>query len=193
VTDDHVEPLNPEIIDQLKAQACQKRKHATHFAWHDRSAQGKGIAEAGLVDDLLTAMQDTGHVEYRSLGASGEEWPDVWLKGTSGERVPCEVAELVDAAAMSAGSSRPEIIAELVERVQAILDRKGRRSLGGASGPRSVLVIHTDEFHLNADNVGDVPAGTVFKKPGTIQRAFFLLSYDPNRRGYRYFELRLAA
>src|SRR2546422_2299906 len=75
-----IEPLDDEIIEHLKAQTSQPRKHATFFTWHDRSAQGKGIAEAGIVDDLLTAMQAEGRTEYRSLGASGGQWPDVWLR-----------------------------------------------------------------------------------------------------------------
>ena len=190
---DDIEPLDDEIIEHLKAQASQPRKHATFFTWHDRSAQGKGIAEAGIVDDLLTAMQAEGRTEYRSLGASGEQWPDVWLEASDGQRVPCEVTELVDAAALPAAVSRREVVGELVERLQIILDRKGMRSLGGELGTQSVLIIHTDEFHLNADNVAATLKNTVFRKPSTIQRAFLLLSYDPTRGGYRYFELRLAA
>src|SRR5207249_8692582 len=92
-----------------------------------------------------------------------------------------------------AGVSRPEVVGELVERLQTMLDRKGMRSLGGSFGTQSVLVIHTDEFHLNADNVAATLKNTVFKKPSTIQRAFLLLSYDPNRGGYRSVDLRLAA
>ncbi len=192
MTDD-IEPLDDEIIEHLKAQASQPRKHAAFFTWYDRSAQGKGIAEAGIVDDLLAAMQAEGRAEFRSLGASGEQWPDVWLEASGGQRFPCEVTELVDTPALPAGVSRPEAVGELIERLQTILDRKGRRSLGGDSGTQSILVIHTDEFYLTADNVAATVNKAVFKKPSTIQRAFLLLSYDPNRGGYRYFDLRLAA
>jgi len=188
-----IEPLDDEIIEHLKSQGSQRRKHAAFFTWHDRSAQGKGIAEAGIVDDLLSAMHAEARAEYRSLGASGEQWPDVWLESSGGQRVPCEVTELVDTGALPGGVSRSEVVNELVESLQSILNRKGLRSFGGASGTQSVLVIHTDEFYLNADNVAAVLKDIVFKKASTIQRAFFLLSYDPNRGGYRYCELRLTA
>ena len=190
---EEIEPLDDEIIEHLKSQGSQRRKHAAFFTWHDRSAQGKGIAEAGIVDDLLSAMQAEGRPEYRSLGASGEQWPDVWLESSGGQRVPCEVTELVDTGALPDGVSRSEVVTELVDSLQSILDRKGLRSFGGASGTQSVLVIHTDEFYLNADNVADALKDIVFKKASTIRRAFLLLSYDPNRGGYRYLDLRLAA
>ena len=145
-----IEPLDDDIVEHLKSQGSQRRRHATFFTWHDRSAQGKGMAEAGIVDDLLSAMQAEGQAEYRSLGASGEQWPDVWLESSGGQRVPCEVTELVDTGALPAGVSRSEVVTELVESLQSILNRKGLRSFGGASGTQSVLVIHTDEFYLNA-------------------------------------------
>ena len=193
LTDDDIEPLDSKIIEHLKAQACQKRKHVAFFTWHDRSPQGKGMAEAGIVDDLLTAMHADGLSDYRSLGASNGQWPDVWLSVSESERVPCEITELVDTTTLPAGVSRAEVLDELVESLQAILDHKGTRSLGGRSGPQSVLIIHTDEFHLNADTVTNALSQAVFKKPPTIQRAFLLLSYDPGRGGYRYFDLKLAA
>ena len=179
------------VIRNLEAQAKQKRQHATFFTWHDRSAKGKGVAEAGIVNDLLTAMEAEQRRDYRNLGPSGDQWPDVWLQDSTGRQVPCEVAELVDQAALPAGDARPEVLAELAERLQEILERKGMRSLGGRSGQQSVLVIHSDEFYLNADNVASVLSTTRFKKPSTIQRAFLVLSYDPTRGGYRYFELQL--
>jgi hypothetical protein len=193
MTDDNIEPLNAEIIDHLQAETGQRRKNATFFTWHDRSAQGKGIAEAGIVSELLAAMQAEGRTEFRSLGASDDQWSDVWLETLGGQRSPCEVSELVDSGTLPAGVPRPEVIDELIERLQMIVDRKGMRCLGGASGVQSVLVIHTDEFHLNADNVAATLARAVFTRSSTIQRAFFLLSYDPNRGGYRYFNLSLAA
>ncbi len=111
-----------EILPHLRAQGDKKREHAAFFDWHDRSAFGKGVAESGIVDELLEAMQAQGRRDYRNLGASGEEWLDVWL--------------------------------------------------------HNVPVMLTD---------------VTFITPSTIGRVFFLLSYDPNRGGYRYFELQLAA
>lgn len=183
--------MDDEILNQLKAQASQARKHANFFTWHDRSPEGKGIAEAGAVNDMLEAMKTAGCEEYRSLGPSGEPWPDVWLKDAEGQRIPCEVVELVDAATLPAGVDRPEVLNELIARLQEILDRKGMRSLGGRSGPQSVLVIHTDELYLGADSVAANLDGLTFKKPATIQRAFLLISYNPAQGGYRYFDLSL--
>jgi hypothetical protein len=190
---DELQPMDDDILKHLKAQAAQPRKRAAFFTWYDRSAEGKGIAEAGAVDDLLGAMRAAGRSEYHSLGASGEDWPDVWLENAEGQRIPCEVAELVDAAALPDKVSRPEMLTELIERLQEILDRKGMRSLGGRSGPESVLVAHTDELYLDADSVAAALNNVVFKKPVTIQRAFLLISYNPTKGGYRYFDLPLAA
>jgi hypothetical protein len=185
--------IDDEILDHLRAQGCQKRQHASFFTWHDRSALGRGIAEAGVVADLLGAMEAQGLAVYRSLGASGEEWPDVWLQAPDGTRVPCEVTELVDKAALPAGPSRPWTADELVSRVQERISNKATRSIGGSTGVQSILVIHTDEEYLNADNVSVMLTGIHFTKPRTIRRIFLLLSYDPSRGGYRYVELELAA
>jgi len=185
--------MDDEVLKHLKAQAAQPRKHAAFFTWYDRSPEGKGIAEAGAVDDLVNALQAAGRSEYFSRGASGESWPDVWLENAQGHRIPCEVAELVDAAPMPDKISRSGVLTELIERIQEILDRKRMRSLGGRSGPQSVLVIHTDELYLDADSVASAMKNVVFKKPVTIQRAFLLISYNPTHGGYRYFDLPLAA
>jgi hypothetical protein len=190
---DELQPMDDDILKHLKAQAAQPRKHAALFTWYERSAEGKGIAEAGAVDDLLRTMQAAGRSEYHSLGASGESWPDVWLQDAEGQRIPCELVELVDATALPDRVSRPEVLAELIERLQEILDRKGMRSLGGRSGPQSVLVIHTDELYLDADSVAAALNNIVLKKPVTIHRAFLLISYSPTKGGYRYFDLPLAA
>ena len=182
-----------EILAHVRAQGDKKRKHAAFFDWHDRSAFGKGIAESGIVDELLEAMQAQGRRDYRNLGASGEEWPDVWLQESGGRRVACEVAELVDEVALPAGHARTWTATEVVDRLQAKIRTKGLRSLGGPKGDKSILLIHTDESTLNADNVPVLLTDVMFTKPSTIGRVFFLLSYDPNRGGYRYFELQLAA
>ena len=193
MTDDNIEHLDDDVMEQLKAQAGQRRKRAGIFTWHDRSAQGKGIAEAGLIDELLALLRAEGQADYRSLGPSDDEWPDAWLEKPDGQRIPCEVAELVDAKTLPDRAARPEIVKELAGRLQMILNRKGLRSLGGTTGTQSILVIHTDELYLDADTVAARLHKKVFKKPSTIQRAFLLLGYDPTKDGYRYFDLRLAA
>jgi len=183
-----------EILSHLRAQAkaSEKRQHANFFGWHDRSPSGKGVAESGIVDDLLGAMEAAGLSEYRNLGPSGEEWPDVWLEGPDGKRTPCEVTELVDQHALPSGQARPWTASQLVDQLQAKLRTKGLRSVGGSQGDKSILVIHTDESYLNAENVAAMLADVSFKQPPTIDRVFLLLSYDPNRAGYRFFELQLA-
>src|SRR5207247_9304594 len=93
----------------------------------------------------LGAMEAAGLSEYRNLGPSGEEWPDVWLEGPDGKRTPCEVTELVDQHALPSGQARPWTASQLVDQLQAKLRTKGLRSLGGSQGDKSILVIHTDE------------------------------------------------
>ena len=77
---DDDEILDDDILAHLRAQGDkkhQRRTHATFFDWYDRTPFGRGLAESGIVDELLHAMRAHGCIDYRNLGASGEEWPDV--------------------------------------------------------------------------------------------------------------------
>jgi len=193
---DDDEILDDEILAHLRAQGDkkhQRRTHATFFDWYDRTPFGRGLAESGIVDELLHAMRAHGCIDYRNLGASGEEWPDVWVQGSDGKRVACEVTALLDKTALHISQARSWTATELVDQLQARIRTKGLRSLGGPKGDKSILLIHTDELTLNAENVAVMLTDVSFEKASTMGRVFLLLSYDPKRGGYRYFELQLAA
>ena len=112
---------------------------------------------------------------------------------SDGKRVACEVTALLDKTALHISQARSWTATELVDQLQARIRTKGLRSLGGPKGDKSILLIHTDELTLNAENVAVMLTDVSFEKASTIGRVFLLLSYDPKRGGYRYFELQLAA
>ena len=186
--------LDPEILAHLQRQACQPRQHASFFAWYDRSADGKGIAETGIVRNLLDALAEDGVHEYSDPRPSGDRWPDCWATSQNGTATAFEVSELVDQAALPAGLSRPWSRQEVRDRLQTIISNKDLRTAGGAGSRDVVLVIHTDELYLEHAAVTVALAEHVFALPhANLARAFLLFSYDPHRRGYPFLELKLAA
>jgi len=80
------------------------------------------------------------------------------------------------------------------DRLQAILGKKDQRSFDGGKYRDVVLLVHTDEFHLDAEALASGLQKEVFAvRHGNLNRAFLLFSYDPKRQLYPFVELRLAA
>jgi hypothetical protein len=186
--------LDDEILDHLRRQGEQKRKHAAFFAWYDRSPEGKGVAEAGVVGTLLESMNAAGHSDYTRARASADPWPDCWAQAEDGTLAPFEVTELVNQSALPAGEAQPWSDTQICTQLQTILSKKDARTHSGRGSRQVVLVIHTDELYLDPANVwralGDDP---LVLPLGNLARAFLLFSYDPKRGGYPFIELRLAA
>ena len=186
--------MDEELLAHLRKQADDRRKHASFFAWYDRSADGKAIAETGVVRTLLESMTDAREQQYSQPRASGEQWPDCWAISSSGSDTPFEVSELVDASALPAGQDRPWTADQIRNSLQGIINKKDLRSLSRPGSRNTVLVIHTDEMYLNVPTVTAALADHRFVlHHGSIGRAFLLFSYDPRSQGYPYIELQLAA
>jgi hypothetical protein len=186
--------MNKDLREHLKKQADQERKHAGFFSWHDRSPSGKGIAEAGVVSDLLEAMAAAGLAEYSDARASGDDWPDCWAIAQDGKQTAFEVSELVDEGAMPAGEAQPWPSAKLLACLQAIIARKDQRGIGSRGSRDSVLVVHTDEPYLEYRDATSALSSQSFTLPcGNLARAFLLFSYDPHTSRYPFIELTLAA
>lgn len=186
--------MDDDLLEHLKQQAEQRRKHAAFFSWHDRSPTGKGIAEAGVVSDLLEAMAAAGLSEYSAPRPSSEAWPDCWAIAQDGKRIAFEVSELVDQGTMPAGEAQPWPSSKLVACLQAIIERKDKRGSGGRGSRDSMLVVHTDEPYLGLRNAAAELSSHPFTLPcGNLARAFLLLSYDPHSSHYPFIELTLVA
>jgi len=183
--------LDEEILGSLLRLAGNPRQHAAFFHWHERSADGKGMVELHIVCELLRSMAAAGKLEFRQARRSTDQWPDCWALNASSVEVPVEVTELVDFDALPAGPARPWSASEIRERIQARITEKSLRSANPAAAPASVLVLHTDEPHLEPANVASacsaLPSGF---ESGTIARAFLLFSYRSGR--YPYLELSIA-
>ena len=179
----------------LREAVARQRKHAPFFAWFDRSPAGKGIAEAGAVRSLLESMRRNERFEYSHVQATGEEWPDCEAHNASGLLVAFEVTELVDASALShAKDARPWSDDEFVSGLESLLSQKDQRSFHGGRYAEVVLVIHTDEFYLDAGRASALLTGRRFAlRHRNLTRAFLLFSYSPLAGVCPYIELELAA
>ena len=55
-----------------------------------------------------------------------------------------------------------------------------------------VVAIHTDEPELDLARLRALLGSNPFKVPNLVDRAFLLLSYDPNSKSYPFIELPLS-
>ena len=179
----------------LREAVARQRKHAPFFAWFDRSPAGKGIAEAGAVRSLLESMRRNERFEYSHVQATGEEWPDCEAHNASGLLVAFEVTELVDSSALSrAKDARPWFDDELVLGLESLLSQKDQRSFHGGRYAEIALLIHTDEFYLDAGRGSALLTGRRFAlRHRNLTRAVLLFSYSPQLGVCPYIEVELAA
>jgi hypothetical protein len=181
-----------ELLAHLQRQAAQRRKHATFFTWYDRSADGKAVPETVIVSTLLDAMAEEGVRDYSNARPSVEDWPDCWVDAQNAGKVPVEVSELVDQAALPAGTARPWSIQEVRDRLQSIISRKDESTRTGRRSREVVLVITTDEPYLDSGTLTDALEAQPFQiRHANLARAFLLFSYDPKSSRYPFIELRL--
>ena len=181
-------------LARLREEVRRQRRHAPFFSWHDRSAEGKSAAEAGVVQSLFGSMAAAGGCPYSHLRSSGERWPDCEAEDPEGGQVAIEVTELVDSNAFndSFGAkpwSEERVISQLLER---ILD-KDQKSFHGQQYAEVILIIHTDEFYLSPLEVVDLVGSHEFGLThGNLDRAFLLFSYLPEIGRCPFTELRLS-
>src|SRR5258705_7155128 len=105
--DDSDDPIDADVLELLRLQSDQRRKHATFFSWHDRSPHGKGVAETGAVQTLVDAMASAGLHDFVNPRPSGDSWPDCIAEDPHGAPVAFEVTELVDRKALPDGPPKP--------------------------------------------------------------------------------------
>ena len=181
-------------MDILREAIKRQRRHAPFFSWFDRSPSGKAVAEKGVVESLLESMNATGRAEYFAPRATGRDWPDCEAKNAAGKSAAFEVTEFVDAAALSHKTEpRQWSHDEIVARLAAILEHKDQRGFG-AGYDETVLLIHTDEFYLDATKLETLLSAQRFLlRHRNVTRAFLLFGYSPQLGRCPYIELQLAA
>jgi hypothetical protein len=187
--------------DYLRANLERKRKWNAFWTWPD-----KPIGEHGVASEILHAAGC--HVEKLNPRNPNEDPPD--CEGiVDGIWSGVEVTELVHQKTLErslkatkqrdAGREpeRPEAYfvwdrVDLLAALQRLLDDKDRPKLKGGPYSRYILVIHTDEFFLDRDNVGRFLQGAAFRA-NFITDAFLGLSYHPASNGYPVFRLPIVA
>jgi len=188
-----------EILRIVKAARAKARGYSDFFGW----PPDRDLEERGVVDLLLESLTVDGTNFFKDVSSRGRgnDPPDCDAIDFEGNRIAIEVTELVDPAAIRAYKqghqycwadwTRESFTAAIDERLTA----KDRRfaALKDAPYPGGyIVIIHTDEPLLLADTVARHLTGHTLRPAGNVTRAFLLLSYDPHRRRYPYFELAMA-
>lgn len=182
------------ILELLRKEASNGRKHTGDSSWHDRSAAGKSLVERAWLDSLIEELRADGACPYESGTASNDEWPDceAALIGSRG-RVAVEVSEVVRGTSLAPGG-RPEPWTrdQFLEVVQTRITEKDAKGFHGGRFVEYMVLLHTDELFLVEEWVAPALQGVTFNLPhGTIDTAYLILGYRGGRRAY--FRLSLAA
>ena len=188
-----------EVYRLMKENREKKRGHADYFTWPLNRDQEEG----GVVNRLLQSLEEIGanDLEGISIRGRGEDPPDCEAIDKAGARVAVEVTEFVDSEAIIAARKKEFYLrenewskAEYLIELKRLLENKANKKdkLLGApySGGYRVLVF-CDEPELNSQNVSEFINSEVFDVDGKIDRAYFLLSYEPSAGGCPVFELSL--
>jgi hypothetical protein len=187
-----------EFIAQIKEAIGRKRGYADYFCW----PPNRNLEEFGIVKTFCESLGKKCHLflsidSIRSRGL-GNDPPDCEAEDLCGDLVGIEVTELVDSEAIKAFINRgffegaewdrDKLIRTIDERLRA-KDKPDK--VKGGPYRNYLLVIHTDEPHLNATNAGKLLRNVQFTKRKLISRAFLLFSYDPDPEisSYPYIEL----
>lgn len=171
------------------------RPHAGHFSWETN----REFAEWGVLSEFCEALDRHGVRLFASTRHRGQnnDPPDCEATGFHGELLGIEITELVDPdSAAAARAEKPydwkDWRADLVPTLQSIIEKKDTPTqLKGGPYAGYILIIHTDEPWLEIDRIQTSLRGHVFAPTCLITQAYLLISYDPFRKEYPLFDLRL--
>jgi hypothetical protein len=180
-----------EEKDELrKALELKNARSSGRDFWHFKD---KGVMEWGAVREiLLTAgLKIEGDVTKRT-----DDPPDCEAV-IDGERCGIEATELVHQEALQRTKQSGQELhfvwdkENFCRELQSRITRKDRAdNVKGAPYQRYILVIFTDEFFLNRNDVEGFIAGTSFRAT-FITDVFLGLSYDATIKEYPVFRLQL--
>lgn len=182
------------ILEALRREASQGRKHTGDSSWHDRSAAGKSLVERAWLDSLIDELNADGVSPYGSPVASDDGWPDCEATLVdSGARVAVEVSEVVRGTSLAPGGNPKSWTREqLLEAVQERIIEKDAKGFHGGRYAEYMVLLHTDELFLVQEWVERALHGVTFNLPhGTIDTAYLILGYRGGRRAH--FRLSIAA
>jgi len=190
--------LDKAVAEALDKELKRRRKYAAFFDFSDKKAK-----ERGVVTTLLESMERKGAAVFRGPVQSVDEkdqWPDCRAVDVEGRNVAFEVTELVSQEAIEANQHVGDkwcwwSDADVVGRLEKILQEKDQCSFHGNSFASVVLVIHTDEPTLEPDKIDSLLKGHIFPKLRNIEEVYLLMSYSPKLGGgyYPYFKLGLSS
>ena len=178
-----------EVGRWLIKAAKQNRGYAAYFDFPD-----KRVKEEALARLLANALMEKGHIPKRqtSVISRKDDPPDCEIIVQDGERIGVEITELVDQEAIEEFKRSGDSLtnhsewsnAKFVDRVSKIVKRKDDpHRVNGGPYDRYILLLHTDEAELNAEQVEKM-AESLSINTLTIDEVWILVSYDPNRNGY---------
>ncbi len=190
-----------EFIAVMIQTIARSRGYADYFD----CPLSRNVGERGIVDRFCEALERKNQLFFDRSGVKsrgqGNDPPDCEAEDYLGNRLGIEVTELVDPTAIKnfkttgvyewAEWDREKIIKAITERLNS---KDNPERIKGGPYTTYVVIIHTDEPWLNANYVSDLLKGVRFRKRRLIDRAFLLLSFDPNPgvMGYPYIELELS-
>ena len=189
-----------EVGKRMREANAKSRGYASFFGW----APNRDLEEYGPVRELSLATAANGSpiFDQIQIRGRGNDPPDLEAKDPTGRRVAIEVTELVDGRAIQAFKAgqtydwaewdRAKFLRELKCRLKSKVAR--RLKLKGGPYPGGyVIVVFTDEPELNKATVAGFLAGNVFECLANGERAYLLLSYDPETESYPFYPLHAVA
>jgi hypothetical protein len=192
-----------EVAAIIRKAIEKRRGHADFFEWPDRDR-----AELGVVEDLAASLEATGVTFFSDPKSRGRpnDPPDCEAIDKDGQRIAIEVSELVDGKAISKihAARRSGLTGEswvewdLMKFKSAVSERLTTKNacyprLKDAPYPGGyVVVLHTDEDALSRKVIEEFAGQVTFANCNHIDRAFILISYDPEIERYPFVELQLA-
>jgi len=190
-----MDELEAEAIRLMREALKKRRGYADYHSW----PLDRDLEEAGGAEELRAALAEAGTPLVRSVRSRGRgnDPPDCEGTDSTGRRIAIEVTELVDPDAIRAVKQGASAYSwaewtqeKLASSVSEALRKKDSRRLRDGPYGSYVVILHTDEPELGIDRVRSLLNGVTFKC-GQVNRAFLLLSYDPQIQRAPFMELRL--
>lgn len=169
------------MADEWKAAS---RGHADYWSWET----DRDIAEAGVVDDFIVAMERAESIRFRNAKHRGhDDPPDCEATDEEGRRWGLEVTELVRGANIAAARAGEYLeptyweAADVISEISARIQRKDfATEIKGGPYERYAAIIYTDEPFLAPMLVEGVLQENRFGPVRLLTDAFVLMSYDPH-------------
>jgi hypothetical protein len=186
------------LLEVFETAQINRRQHAPYFTWlPDRS-----VEELGVVQELQKSLERRNLAFFRSPVSRGKNDPpdcEAMSLSLEGEKIAIEVTELVESKSIAAYKHdrpipwEPWSKCELHDLLRARIEKKDRPThIEGGPYDQYVLVIYCDEPQILDFDLIEYMRHCEFGPTTLIDRAFFLMSYDPREQCCPFIELTLA-